>query len=245
MASESASDYVWFLEQIKPKCFTRNVSPKIIAKDKELTLISAIAIAMHNAYNILCRWHINKNIRVKIAKHFSDISAERRDEILKARSNMVSSSSTEVDFESNFSEFPMQFASGEVGIRFINYIKDTWAEKYKEKFVAAWTDEHMHFSSTSSSRVEGAHSMLKRYIKSSTAHIDTVFEIIHNDITNQLQQINVQHAHLTIIQSNVWRSISMSNKVRKRVSGFALEIAFQQYKKLGSHSGGSTVFVKS
>lgn len=99
----------------------------------------------------------------------------------------------------------------------------------------------MHFNSTSSSRVEGAHSMLKRYIKSSTGHIDTVFERIHNAITNQLQQIDVQHARLTIIQSNVWRNVPMFNKVRTRVSGFALEIAFQQYKKLESHSGESTV----
>ncbi|KAG1470621.1 hypothetical protein G6F56_002572 [Rhizopus delemar] len=89
---------------------------------------------------------------------------------------MVSSSSTEVDFESNFSEFSMQFASGEAGIRFIDYIKDTWVENHKEKFVAAWTDEHMHFNSTSSSRVEGAHSMLKSYIKSNTGHIDTVLK---------------------------------------------------------------------
>ncbi|KAG1471609.1 hypothetical protein G6F56_002025 [Rhizopus delemar] len=111
MASESASDYVWVLE---------------------LALISAIAVIVPDAYNILCRWHINKNIKVKIAKYFPGISAERKDEILKAWSNMVSSSSTEVDFESNFSEFSMQFASGEAGIQFIDYIKDTWAENHKE-----------------------------------------------------------------------------------------------------------------
>ncbi|KAG1439492.1 hypothetical protein G6F56_012278 [Rhizopus delemar] len=241
MASESASDYVWFLEQMKSKCFISNISPKIIATDRELALISAIAVVVPDAYNILCRWHINKNIKVKIAKYFPGISAERKDEILKAWSSMVSSSSTEVDFERNFSEFSMQFTSGEAGIRFIDYIKDTWVENHKEKFVAAWTDEHMHFNSTSSSRVEGAHLMLKRYIKSSTGHIDTVFERIHNSITNQLQQIDVQHARLTIIKNNVWRNVPMINKVRTRVSGFALEIAFQQYKKLESHSGESTV----
>ena len=133
MASESASDYVWFLEQMKSKCFISNISPKIIATDRELALISAIAVVVPDTYNILCRWHINKNIKVKVAKYFPGISAERKDEILKAWSSMVSSSSTEVDFESNFSEFSMQFASGEAGMRFIDYIKDTWVENHKEK----------------------------------------------------------------------------------------------------------------
>ncbi|KAG1447965.1 hypothetical protein G6F56_009091 [Rhizopus delemar] len=191
MASESASDYVWFLEQLKSKCFTSNESPKIIATDREIA-------------------HINKSIKVKISKYFPDISAERRDETLKVWSSTVSSSSTEVDFESSFSEFSMQFASGEAGIRFIDYIKDNWVENHKK----TWTDDHMHFNSTLSSKIEGVHSMLKRYIKSSTGHIDTVFERIHNAITNQLQQIDVQRTCLTITQSNFWRNISMFNKFR-------------------------------
>ncbi|KAG1435542.1 hypothetical protein G6F56_013934 [Rhizopus delemar] len=118
---------------MKSKCFISNISPKIIITDRELALISAIAVIVPDAYNILCKWHINKNIKMKIAKYFPDTSAERRDEILKAWSNMVSSSSAEVDFESNISEFSMQFASEEAGVRFIDYIKDTWVENHKEK----------------------------------------------------------------------------------------------------------------
>ncbi|KAF7140583.1 hypothetical protein RHSIM_Rhsim06G0117200 [Rhododendron simsii] len=50
-----------------------------------------------------------------------------------------------------------------------NYIKNTWL-LFKEKFVKAWTGNHLHFGNRVTSRTEGAHAMLKRYLTISTGN---------------------------------------------------------------------------
>jgi len=34
----------------------------------------------------------------------------------------------------------------------LTYVKTTWIDKYKERFVACWTDMIMHFGNTTSNR---------------------------------------------------------------------------------------------
>jgi hypothetical protein len=49
--------------------------------------------------------------------------------------------------------------------RLVDYLANTWIEVHKTRFVAAWTNNYMHFGNVNSSRVEGAHSMLKSYLQ--------------------------------------------------------------------------------
>ena len=45
------------------------------------------------------------------------------------------------------------------------YLQNTWLLDHKTRFVEAWTDQHLHLRAVDSSRVEGAHTILKCYIK--------------------------------------------------------------------------------
>jgi hypothetical protein len=51
----------------------------------------------------------------------------------------------------------------------LNYLETVWLRNYKEMFVYAWTAQHLHFETVVTSRVEGEHSLLKRYIGVSPA----------------------------------------------------------------------------
>ena len=44
----------------------------------------------------------------------------------------------------------------------LKYLGDTWISPHKERFVAAWTNNVMHFGHAVISRGESAHSRLKR-----------------------------------------------------------------------------------
>ncbi|KAF7133193.1 hypothetical protein RHSIM_Rhsim09G0181600 [Rhododendron simsii] len=52
----------------------------------------------------------------------------------------------------------------------LNYIKNIWLP-FKERFVNAWTGKHPHFGNRVTSRVEGAHAMLKKYLTVSTGNL--------------------------------------------------------------------------
>jgi hypothetical protein len=68
MSDESEKSYIWALNNIKK--LQANVRLKVIATDRELALIKAIRVVFPESKNLLCRWHINKNISANCKKHF-------------------------------------------------------------------------------------------------------------------------------------------------------------------------------
>ena len=59
--------YTWALQ-----CFRNVVTPVVVATDRELALMNAISIVFPQTKNVLCIWHINKNILTHTRKHFND-----------------------------------------------------------------------------------------------------------------------------------------------------------------------------
>jgi hypothetical protein len=58
---------------------------------------------------------------------------------------------------------------------FLNYVESTWMP-HKERFVDAWTQQHLHLGNSATSRVEGAHSRLNSYLQVLTGDLLTVFK---------------------------------------------------------------------
>ncbi|KAL8488207.1 hypothetical protein ACS0TY_024480 [Phlomoides rotata] len=58
------------------------------------------------------------------------------------------------------------------------YFVDQWLP-YKERFVYAWTNNVMHYSNTTTNRVESTHSRLKQHIGSSQGNFETCWVQIH------------------------------------------------------------------
>ena len=110
----------------------------------------------------------------------------------------------------------------------LEYIKTYWIP-YKEKFLYCFTNIYMHIGSTSTSRVEGNHSVLKSYISISKLNLLEVFKRISLMLLNQakelkssimLEQLKLSHRH----RLNIFASIN------KKVSQFALDKILEQYK---------------
>ena len=99
---------------------------------------------------------------------------------MKSWNNIVYSNNIN-KFEEQLFEFKEKYNSDN---NIITYIEDTQINNYKEKFIIAYTNNYLHFSSTSSSRVEGAYSIIKKYLLVSTSNIDTVYIKLELTITN-------------------------------------------------------------
>ncbi|KAL3526335.1 hypothetical protein ACH5RR_010991 [Cinchona calisaya] len=58
------NDYIWALERFR-KILGVGSDPSIIVSDRELALMNAIEIVFPSTKNLLCIWHIEKNILMK------------------------------------------------------------------------------------------------------------------------------------------------------------------------------------
>lgn len=66
LCDEGEESYVWALRE-----FQKIVTPKVLVSDRELALLKAISVVFPETRNILCIWHIEKNILSNCRKSFS------------------------------------------------------------------------------------------------------------------------------------------------------------------------------
>ncbi|KAL3517008.1 hypothetical protein ACH5RR_023910 [Cinchona calisaya] len=88
--------------------------------------------------------------------------------------------STEEAFEKAWHEIQLSYKEKTA---VLSYIQKTWLP-YKEYFVDAWTEKLLHFGNRATSRVEGAHSKLKKYLMVSSGDIRTLekqFQMMKDD----------------------------------------------------------------
>jgi MULE transposase domain len=152
MSNELECNYCWALREFK-----KITEPKIISTDRELALMNAIGIVFPNTVNLLCIWHINKNILANCKKRFTD---EKWEEFMK-QWNMCCSSDTELKFQHNWGLL-LEKADAAT----ICYIEENWMV-HKTKFLNIYTNKFQHMGSTATSRAEGSHSVIKKFILNS------------------------------------------------------------------------------
>ncbi|XP_017438319.1 protein FAR1-RELATED SEQUENCE 5-like [Vigna angularis] len=87
LSSERQNNFTWALEKLKGLFLTSEGGPKIIVSDRDLALMNAIANVFPESYQILCRFHIRKNVKAK-CKMFVD-STEAWDVLMEAWENVM------------------------------------------------------------------------------------------------------------------------------------------------------------
>lgn len=114
-----------------------------------------------NTTHILCAWHIEKNVLANVKKYFK--SNEAVDEFVLQWRTLVTSC-TEESFKSDWNDFDELYSQSYKGA--VDDIKRNWLP-LKEKFLSCYIDKYLHLGSTCTSRVEGSHTALKKYLKTS------------------------------------------------------------------------------
>ena len=66
---EGEEDYVWALTMFRDILSVENY-PSVIVSDRELALMNAIRIVFPRTMNLLCIWHIEKNVLRNCKCHF-------------------------------------------------------------------------------------------------------------------------------------------------------------------------------
>ncbi|KAH7848816.1 hypothetical protein Vadar_008467 [Vaccinium darrowii] len=147
--------------------------------------MNAIRVVFPSTVNLLCVWHIEKNILANCKPHFE--SQEDWTTFLSTW-NQVINSEDEQAFNQALNFVGPLYKEKE---KVLCYIRNTWLP-FKERFVHAWTENCTHFGNRVSSRAEGAHAKLKQYLQVSTGDLHQVKNKICLAIDNEFNEIKTQ-----------------------------------------------------
>jgi hypothetical protein len=147
MESEKTDNYRWALDKLKELFSKQDIFPQVILTDRELALMNAIEIVFPHSVNMLCTWHINKNVCARMAVH---VPKDMRESLQNLWYNVVFSQN-EVEFQQRLNELDQACVNSS---KFVDYINNIWLTPHKERFVHAWTNKVMHLGNTTTNRYD-------------------------------------------------------------------------------------------
>ncbi|PWA55937.1 hypothetical protein CTI12_AA397510 [Artemisia annua] len=199
------------------------LSIKLARTDREMALMNGIKKVFLTTTSLLCVWHIQKNVFSNCKPYFE--RAEDFD-IFMSTWNVVAYSTTEALFNKNWADFEL-FYKGKKDA--LDYIKKNWFP-WKEKFVSAWMEKYLHFGNRASSRAEGAHAKLKKYLQVSTGDFQQVKKKLSLAIEHEFNEIKVRLASERIkVPHNC--NTPVFKELLYNLSLFALKEIHKQYVK--------------
>ena len=107
MDSEREDNYTWALERL---CSTMDddALPEVIVTDRDLALLNAIRRVFPTAKNLLCRWHISRNVLAHCKRLFE--TKEKWDKFIMTW-NILVLSTTEDEFNDHWTKLQMEFTT--------------------------------------------------------------------------------------------------------------------------------------
>jgi hypothetical protein len=224
LKEETEPHYSWALQKIK-EIYAGVDAPKVIATDRELALMNSISAVLPCTTNLLCLWHIEKNVVAKCKKMFS--TSEGFNSFMDLWKSLVYCKS-EVTFDQEWKK--MQDIYGQTHPA-IMYLSNAWMV-YKEKFVSVWADRVLHLGSKNTSRVEGANAVLKLYLNSSVSDLSTLHLKFRLAIKNQHEELRT----LELAEKNTILHFSRNeifHQLAGKITHFALKRIYESYKQCG------------
>ncbi|KAH7860669.1 hypothetical protein Vadar_016544 [Vaccinium darrowii] len=104
----------------------------------------------------------------------------------------------------------------------IEYIENTWLGPYRDKFVAAWTDNVMHLGNLTSNRAEFAHKLLKGHLASSHGNFENAWAKMHDLIGLQITGIKASFEKSLTCWQHIFR-IPIFSQLRGAISQSAMK----------------------
>ena len=109
--------------------------------------------------HLLCVWHVNKAVTAHCKHAFYDTG---KWEDFYTDWQRVIYASTRIIYEAEWDQFQEKYNQYPEEVQ---YLWETWLRPYADRLIAFSTNKYLHFGLTVTSRAEGAHSILKKYLQ--------------------------------------------------------------------------------
>ncbi|KAH1202702.1 Protein FAR1-RELATED SEQUENCE 5 [Glycine max] len=217
LEAECVNNIVWAWERFRGLFLRHDHLPLVIVTDRDLAPMNAVKTVFPESTNLLCRFHIDKNVKAKCKSLIGENNAW--DYVMDSWGTLVDCPS-EHEFHESHQKFQVACSPWPM---FIDYVNDTWIIPHKEKFIKAWTNKVMHLGNTTTNRVESAHWALKRVLQNSVGDLCSVWDAMNNMITLQHVEIKASFETSTHVVGHVYKKT-----LYKRLLGMVSRDALNQ-----------------
>ncbi|KAL5165065.1 putative protein FAR1-RELATED SEQUENCE 10 [Glycine soja] len=212
LEAKHVNNIVWALERFRGLFLRNDRLPVVIVTDRDLALMNAVKTVFPESTNLLCKFHIDKNVKAKCKSLIGEKNAWDYGTLV------------DCPFEHQFHESLQKFqVACSPWPMFTDYVNDTWIIPHKEKFITAWTNKVMHLGNTTTNRVESAHWALKRVLQNSFGDLCSVWDAMNNMITLQHVEIKASFEISTHVVGHVYKK-----SLYKRLLGMVSRDALNQ-----------------
>lgn len=222
---ERVDNLTWVLEKLRGLILKDDAIPQVIVTDRDISLMTAVQTIFPTSTNLLCQFHIDKNVKAKCKMFVSP--TEAWEPVMDAW-NSIMDSPDETKYAERLIRFEVVCSPWPF---FVDYVNKTWLLPHKEKFVKAWTDRVMHMGNTTSSRAESAHSTLKTMLQNSMGDLCKCWDAMNNMITLQHTEIRASMEESLNVVGHRF-NIRFYNKLRGFVSRSALTHIADEYDRV-------------
>ncbi|KAH1233237.1 Protein FAR1-RELATED SEQUENCE 5 [Glycine max] len=217
LEAERVNNIVWALERFRGLFLRNDCLPVVIVTNRDLALMNAVKTMFPECTNLLCRFHIDKNVKAKCKSLIGEKNVW--DFVMDNCGTLVDCPS-EHQFAESLQKFQIACLPWPM---FIDYVSDTWIIPHKEKFITSWTNKVMHLGNTTTNRVESAHWALKRVLQNSVRDLCSVWDAMNNMITPKNVEIKASFETSTHVVGHVYKKT-----LYKRLLGMVSRDALNQ-----------------
>ncbi|KAH1194291.1 hypothetical protein GmHk_19G055125 [Glycine max] len=193
----------------------RDAFPGVIVTD--IVLMNAMKTVFPKCTNLLCRFHIVKNVKEKCKSLVGLKNAW--DYVMDAWGSL---------FDDCLKRFKITCSPW---LMFFDYVNQTWIIPHKEKFVKAWTNKMMYLENTTTNRVEFAHGVLKRLLQNNLGNPCSVWEAMNNMITLQHTEIKASFETSTHVVGHVFK-VTLYKRLLGMISRYALNQIVVEFERV-------------
>ncbi|KAH1232863.1 Protein FAR1-RELATED SEQUENCE 5 [Glycine max] len=225
LEGERVNNLVWALERFRGLFLRNDRLPVVIVTDRDLALMNAVKVVFLECKNLLCRFHIDKNVKAKCKSLVGQKNAW--DYVMDSWGNLVDCPS-EQEFPEHLQRFQVACSPWPM---FIDYVCETWIVPHKEKFILAWTNKVMHLGNTTTNRVESAHWSLKRILQNSVGDLCSVWDAMNNMMMLQHTEIRASFETSTHVVGHVFKK-TLYKRLLGMVSMYALNEISVEFERV-------------
>jgi hypothetical protein len=231
------NDFVWALQQMKALLRLERINdPILIVSDRDRACLNAIQFVFNESNLRLCSWHMNKDVtaytRQKLGQVLDQdrfqqgervfVETEQGQSFLQKYEQAINAA-TEEEFDLHCCSLQTIWEDG------YQYLQRTWFRDYRNLCCSFLTKNTFHFGISSTSRVEGNHAALKKWLGSSRNNVFTLVE----KLLPWWEEFFVQNEqHRSQEESKVYiKYTQFFARSQRRIFRYAILKAHEQYAK--------------
>ncbi|KAL8511981.1 hypothetical protein ACS0TY_018443 [Phlomoides rotata] len=230
MEAEKEDNYIWACSTLRALMNEVRL-PYLIVTDRELALMNAVYVTFPTSSHFLCRWHINKNIKYNCK---SDLKTKEKWEVFNSYWKLLMFAEDETTFNERYTMLVDHFQGYPDPVK---YLIQQWIEPYKEKFVACWTNQILHYGNTSTNRAESHHAALKKQLGNSLGNFETCWDQIHTLYAASHNAIKCSFEKSINVVQHKFKSVIFKS-LRGMVSIHALQLILDEVERCGRSEAG-------